>query len=159
MNIIRRHFRRYLRRPLWPFSWRIGVESTLASLVAGIALSAFGAPDRDLSGIPPEAFALLAIIVAPVTETLVLQAFPIFISRKLGGSFVTQTAVGTIVFALAHLGEGIATTISAGVVGGFYFSFAYALWRRRGRWPAFLATAGAHAVHNAIAVALMALGT
>ncbi len=156
-KFIRSHFRRYYRRSLWSFAWRIGVESTVVSLVAGVLLFFLRAPERDLSGISYETIALLAIVFAPVFETLILQALPLLIARKLKASFGAQVALGTGIFALAHCAEGIATVLAAGIVCGFYFCFTYAFWQRKGHWPAFLATAGSHAVHNAISVAMMGI--
>lgn len=156
-KFIRNHFRRYYRRSLWSFTWRIGVESTVVAIVAAVPLFFLGVPGRDLSGISYETFALLAVVFAPVFETLILQAPLLLSAWKLGGSFGAQVAVGTIFFALAHYWAGIGTVLAAGIVGGFYFSFTYAFWQRKGHWPAFLATAGSHAIHNAISVALMGI--
>ena len=151
---IRNHFRRYYRRGVWSFCWRIGVESTVAGLVAATLLFFLRAPGRDLAGLTYGEFTLVAIVICPVPETLLLQALPLVIARKLKASFRAQVAVGTCVFGLAHVGAGIGTVLAAGLVGGFYFSFTYAFWQRKGHWPAFLATAGSHTIHNTITVAL-----
>jgi len=88
-------------------------------------------------------------------ETLLMQALPIFIARKINASIKAQIITGTVVFSVFHLTEGFGAFISAGIIGGFYFSFTYAHWRTKSRWQAFWVTAGSHAIHNTIAFILI----
>lgn len=144
---LRQHFANYRQRKPWDFCRRIGVESFLVSLVIAILLDILGSPPRDIK-IDVVVFVFLGIVIAPIIETLVLQALPIWIARLCKLSFTTQVCISATLFALMHIPEGIATFISAGIIGGFYFAFAYAHWREKGRWVAFWVTAGAHAIHN-----------
>lgn len=155
MQPIKNHFERYYQRDAWDFCWRIGVESTAVSFVVAILVGLLGAPERELPDWSTGAMFVFIVILAPVFETLIMQALPIYIARKLRASFRTQVISATTVFALCHLAEGIAAIIAAGIIGGFYFSFAYAHWRKQSRWQAFWVTAGAHAIHNSIAFAMM----
>jgi len=156
MNWIARHVRRYLRRKPWDFCWRIGVESTVAGLVVGVFLSTvFGAQKREFLNFPIWDVFFLMLVVAPLVETLLFQAFPIFIVRMLKGSIRVQIAVSTLLFAAAHFPEGVATGVSAGLIGGMYFAFAYARWRKRSRWQAFWITAAGHSIHNGILFILL----
>jgi len=155
MQFIKRHFERYYQRNAWDFCWRIGVESTVASFVVAILLSVLGAPERELPDWSTGTMFVFIVILAPVFETLIMQALPIYIARKLHASFRTQVIAATTVFTLCHLAEGIAAIIAAGIIGGFYFSFAYAHWRKQSRWQAFWVTGAAHAIHNSIAFAFM----
>ena len=98
---------------------------------------------------------LLMLLVAPPLETLLFQAFPIFIVRLFKGSKHYQVLASTVLFSAAHFPEGIATGVSAGVVGGLYFAFAYAHCRENSRWEAFWVTALCHAIHNGIAFLLL----
>jgi hypothetical protein len=158
MQLITNHFQRYLQRQPWDFCWRIGVESTIVSIVFATLLIAFGVPDREFPEISMVVLFIAIVLVAPPVETLLLQALPIFIARKLKASLKIQVISGTVFFALLHLPDGFATFVSAGIVGGFYFSFAYAHWRTKSRWQAFWITAVGHAIHNIIAFASMMLG-
>ena len=155
MKYIKIHFLKYFQKRPWNFCWKIGVESTVVSTIAGILLLMLGTSERVLPDWPMWTMFFVIVIFAPVLETLLMQALPIFIARKANASFRTQIIIGTIVFSIMHLKEGWGTFISAGIVGGFYFSFAYAYWRRKNRWQAFWVTAGSHAVHNAIAFVLI----
>ena len=156
MNLIARHFRRYTERKPWDFCWKIGVESTVASFISAILLMlVIGVTGRDFLDMPlPDVFILL-ILAAPPVETLVFQAFPIFIVRILKGSMRTQILVSTLLFSAAHFPEGINTGVSAGVVGGLYFAFAYAHWRKKSRWKSFWITTVCHVIHNGICFVLL----
>ncbi len=155
---LRRHFERYRERRPWAFCWRIGVESTLVSLAIAALLSVVvQTPKREFLDWPMPAVFVLLVLIAPPVETLVFQAFPIFIVRTLKGSMGLQILVSTLVFAAAHFPEGITTGVSAGVIGGLYFAFAYAHWRATSRWQSFWITAGCHVIHNLIAFILLAV--
>ncbi len=160
MQFIKNHFKKYRRRTAWDFCWRIAVESTVVSFAVAILLSVLGAPEREFPDWSVGAMFVMIVLFAPVFETLLLQALPIYIARKLHASFSTQVIIATTVFALCHLAEGVAAFVAAGIIGGFYFSFAYAHWRSQSRWQAFWVTAGGHAIHNSIAfIAMLAAGS
>ncbi|HAI10492.1 MAG TPA: hypothetical protein DCM28_02230 [Phycisphaerales bacterium] len=141
------HFQQYRQRTPWDFCWRIGLESLLVSLIVAIALIMLGSPHREIK-LDIVSFVILAIIIAPILETLLFQSFPIWIARICKLKFGTQIAISATLFALTHIPEGFTTFISAGIVGGFYFAFTYAFWRTKGRWVAFWVTALVHAIHN-----------
>jgi hypothetical protein len=156
MNWVARHFRRYLERKPWDFCWRIGVESTVVSLVAAALLSiVFVEPKREFLDLSlPVGFVIL-LLVAPPLETLAFQAFPIFMVRVLKRSIRTQILVSMLLFSAAHFPEGIVTGVSAGVIGGLYFAFAYAHWRTQSRWLSFWITTICHGIHNGIGFVLL----
>ena len=94
---------------------------------------------------------------APIIETLIFQAFPVWIARKCKARLPDQVLASLVPFAVAHLTAGLATAMDAGLVGGFYFAFTYAHWRVQSRWTAFWTTALSHALHNGAAVAMFAI--
>jgi membrane protease YdiL (CAAX protease family) len=156
MDFIKNHFRRYAERKPWDFCWRIGVESTLVSMVAAVLLTMIiGMPKREFVDYPIEVVFVLLILVAPPVETVLFQAIPIFIVRLFKGSIRTQILASTILFAAGHFPEGIAVGVSAGIIGGLYFSFAYAHWRTKSRWHPLWVTTVAHGIHNGIAFVLL----
>ena len=158
MNWLIRHFERYKQTGAWDFCWRIALEGTLLSLVAAAVLALIiGEPEREFPDWPMGVIFLVAVVIAPPVETLLCQALPIFVARKLKASFRVQVIVSTVIFTVCHITEGFITTISAGLVGGFYFAFTYAHWRQKSRWTCFWVTALSHAIHNGIAVGLLAL--
>lgn len=157
MTCIRKHFERYLERSPWDFCWRIGVESTVLSLLAASLLAtAFGTPPhRAFMDISIEVAFLWILLVAPPIETLIFQAFPIFVVRLLRGSIRTQILVSTILFAACHFLEGVVTGISAGIIGGLYLGFVYAHWRTKSRWQSFWITTVCHGTRNGILFLLL----
>jgi hypothetical protein len=156
MGFIKNHFLKYLERKPWDFCWRIGVESTVVSLAAAVLLTwVIGPAKREFLHYSMGSVFVMLVLVAPPLETLVFQAFPIFVVRSLKGSLPIQIAVSTVLFAACHFPEGIAVGISAGVIGGSYFGFAYAHWRSISRWQPLWITTVAHGIHNLIAFVLL----
>ncbi|MHC4642306.1 MAG: CPBP family glutamic-type intramembrane protease [Planctomycetota bacterium] len=158
MNWLIRHFQRYRKRGPWAFCWRIALEGLAVSLLCALVLSQLF-PDlhREILDWSAAEIFMVIVVLAPVFETLLLQALPIFIARKLKASFTVQVIASTVVFAALHFLEGIPTGICAGIIGGFYFAFTFAHWRDKSRWTAFWVTALSHAIHNAVAFVMLVL--
>ncbi len=158
MNRLIRHFQRYKQRSPWAFCWRIALEGLAVSLLCALALSQLF-PDlhREFPDWSTGKIFLVIVVLAPVYETLLLQALPIFIARKLKAPFAVQVLASMALFAAPHFLDGISAGICAGIIGGFYFAFTFAHWRDKSRWTAFWVTALAHTMHNAIAMALLIL--
>jgi len=158
MNWLIKHFERYKQRSPWDFCWRIAVEGTVLSLLAATVLALIlGGPQREFLEWPMWVIFLVTVLIGPPVETLLLQALPVFVARKLKASFRVQVIVSLVVFTACHIPEGFITTISAGMVGGSYFAFTYVHWRQKSRWTAFWVTALSHTMHNGIAVGLLAV--
>jgi hypothetical protein len=158
MKWISKHFRRYRQREPWGFCWRIAIEGTIVALAIAFILSFFDLPEREIPfGFWP--FLIIGVVVAPILETFVFQAFPVWIARLCKARFSVQVIVSVVPFFLAHVIEGIQTGIAAGLISGFYLAFTYVHWRKKRRWTAFWVTAVSHAIHNAIVISLaLALG-
>jgi len=159
MNLLKKHFKRYTEREPWDFCWRLAVESVVASLVAAVVVcTILGVHKRDFLDWPMAAAFIMLVLVAPPVETLLFQAPPIFVARACKGSLRTQIAVSTIIFAALHFLEGVGPGVSAGIVGGLYFAFAYAFWRTKSRWKALWVTTVCHAIHNLFAFVMLVIG-
>ncbi|OQA89690.1 MAG: CAAX amino terminal protease self- immunity [Elusimicrobia bacterium ADurb.Bin231] len=157
MSKINRHFNGYWERGSWDFCWRIGMESLVVSLPVAVVLALiFGPGKRTSLDMSLSLAFFLMIIIAPPIETLIFQAFPIFIVRSLKGILRIQIIASAVLFSLAHFSEGITTGISAGLIGGLYFGFAYARWRAVSSWRAFWVTTVCHIIHNGIAFIFLA---
>jgi hypothetical protein len=155
---LRRHFRKHARRRPWDFCWRTSLEGLLVSFAVVIPLSLIISEEtREMVEWPAGKIIAAAILFAPLFETLLLQALPISIARALKAKIHTQIIISTLIFALLHFPEGIAVGIGAGVIGGWYFAFAYARWARRSFWTALWVTTVAHLIRNVIAVSMMLL--
>ena len=155
---LRRHFRKHARRKPWDFCWRTSLEGLIVSFAVVIPLSLIITQDpREMADWPAGKVIVLAVLFAPLFETLLLQVIPISIARAFKAKIHTQIIISTILFAALHFPEGIAVGMGAGVVGGWYFAFAYARWARKSFWTALWVTTGAHLIRNAIAISMMLL--
>jgi hypothetical protein len=149
------HFAAHRRRSKWQFFWRISIEGLLVPIALMLAISAaVDIPERtDLNGIEPVKLFLLVVFVAPFIETLISQAFPVMIARRLRFGFWAQVFFSIPFFALPHWGSGVATVIGAGVISGFYIAFTYVHWREQSFRTALWMTSGVHAFHNLMLIA------
>jgi hypothetical protein len=146
-NWLVEHFRRYRRMEPLPFCIRITVEGLIVSVIVGVLAGLAGIQDRPIM-ISKEALFIAAVFLAPPIETLLLQGLPVFLARLFRVAFTGQVVFATLVFALAHLSNGIASFLAAGIGAGFYFGFTYVHWREKSRWTAFWVTALSHCLHN-----------
>ncbi|MHC4890038.1 MAG: hypothetical protein ACYTEO_11330, partial [Planctomycetota bacterium] len=118
-----RHFDRYKKRSPWSFCWRITIEGLIVAIAAVYLLHLLvHLPGREFGAATPVKF-IVIVLMAPVIETFICQAFPIFVARVFRASFRIQVFVSMVVFAVPHFGYGIASGICAGITGGFYFGF------------------------------------
>ena len=155
---IKDHFRRYRQRTPWDFCWRIAIEGPIVALAISFMLEIFDMPDREIP-MGFGAFLFVGVVIAPIFETLLLQAFPVWISRLCKARFSIQVISSLAPFFLLHAIEGISTGTAAGLFSGYYLAFTYVHWREYTRWKAFWITAVSHAIHNAILIPLaLALG-
>lgn len=155
-TFLRRHFLKHARRRPWDFCWRIGIESTVVSIAFAYPISRMlNDSDKVFSNLPIWLDFTYLIIIAPVIETLFLQAFPIFIARIFKSTFNIQILSSVLFFSIPHFLGGIGAGICAGLIGGYYLAFSFALWRRRSRWSAFWVTSICHAIPNATAFSML----
>ena len=158
MHWIKNRFQRYRQLSPWDFCWRIAIEGTIVSLFAAILLSVAGAPYREMD-YDPAVILISGLFAAPILETLLLQALPVWIARRRNARFSTQMICSIVPWTILHALEGIQTGIAAGLIGGFYFAFTYVHWREKSRWTAYWVTALSHFIHNALVLGLaLALG-
>jgi hypothetical protein len=118
-----------------------------------LILAPFGLPHRELK-LDFSPLLWQFVVLAPIIETLIFQAFPIWIARLCKARFSVQVLVSTIPFAIDHALIGIQAGIAAGLIGGFYYAFTYVHWREHGRWTAFWVTAVSHAISNGVLIML-----
>jgi membrane protease YdiL (CAAX protease family) len=103
--------------------------------------------------------AIAMVVIAPVFETLFLQAAPIELARALRQSRWIQFLFGVIPFAVLHFPMGIKVGIAAGTVPGMFLSHAYLEGRTCSVWSAFWITMVIHAIHNLICVGILFLSS
>ncbi len=140
------------------YAWWIGVESTLVGLIPSMILGLLlDEPEPAVAKMSLPDLALAGLVLAPLIETALLQWLPITLGARCGLAFAGQVVLSTALFTAAHLPGGIAVGIAAGLVGGLYFAIAFARWRTRSSWTAYWVTVLAHAIHNGIIIALVAL--
>ncbi|MHC1767654.1 MAG: CPBP family glutamic-type intramembrane protease [Verrucomicrobiia bacterium] len=107
----------------------------------------------DLFRDPLLAF-IAVILVAPPLETLLLQSAPIELLRALRRSWTAQFLFGAVPFAALHFLDGVMSGVSAGIVGGLFFSYAYLECRAQSWWTAIWVTTAIHALHNLVVLPL-----
>jgi hypothetical protein len=152
-----RHYRGYLQKTPWTFCWHAALEGTVLGLLAGLLVWPLirDNPQEELMKYPAPVVFMLIVLIAPLLETLLLQALPVFVVRRFKARWFYQFLAGLLPFALTHLTNGFSSFIAAGLVGGSYFSFCYVHWRQRSRWTATWTTMAQHAIHNGIAFAIL----
>jgi len=158
LNWLRAHFRKHRSRSPWDFCWRVAIEGLVVSLiVVAIPSILLDEPGRDFLDWPIHHTLIIIVILAPIFETLLLQALPVAIARWRKAGFKVQILASLIPFTLAHLPEGVAVGIGAGLIGGFYLAFNYVHWRERSIWTALWTTTLAHAIRNGVPGLLLVL--
>lgn len=95
------------------------------------------------------------VFLAPVIETILLQALPIELVRRFRGPRWLQYCAGAVPFALLHFTAGVAVGIAAGVVGGIFFAHSYLEGRKDSWQTAAVVTCVVHALHNLIVLPIM----
>ena len=150
MNWLRTHFHKHCERSAWDFCWRTAIEGVVISFIAVLFLEIFiDVPSRDFINWPIPVMLAVVLILAPILETLLLQALPITIAKLCRAGLKIQILVSVIIFGLLHFAEGAAVGIGAGLVGGFYLAFTYAHWAQKSLWKALWVTTAAHIIRNA----------
>jgi uncharacterized protein len=127
-------------------------ENVLVALSLGYCILFFfpkysKSPFQD---IPILILIINAIIVAPFIETLVFQVIPVSITIKNKKSVVIQLLSSMCPFSIVHLVQYGLIGLVSGVIGGYYLSLSYIIWRKRNNKYAFLLTTLTHSLYNLI---------
>ena len=94
------------------------------------------------------ALLFIAVLFIPIVETLIGQALPMELVRRLGGGAVAGVIVSAAVFGGGHgLNGGVAHGISS-LSAGLVFACSYLFPRPFGILPALVAAGTTHATHN-----------
>jgi membrane protease YdiL (CAAX protease family) len=108
--------------------------------------------------------AWLAVVAAPLYETLLAQAVPLEITHRMKLPWAWGIAGSALVFGLAHwlgggVGHGVVTLFIGAVFAAMYAAFRGAVsvpgFGRGGLVAAYGVAAGTHAVHNGLALWLV----
>lgn len=127
---IRTHFDNYRAMNAMKFCLSITVEALLMSVLAALALSPFG----EITASPVFSRSISVqvwntLLLAPIGETIFLQALPIGIASRAGWSQKVQILVSLIPFALLHfIFINVRVGFTTGIVAGYYLAFAYSHW-------------------------------
>jgi hypothetical protein len=104
----------------------------------------------DIEKLDTFSLVAIAIVLAPVIETLLFQVLFSALARILKAEFWLEIAIMTVPFALAHFQESVRSGILAGCVAGFYLSYIYGSMRRISYRKAYWMTVGFHSLNNGI---------
>lgn len=113
-------------------------------------------PQQADFALRPVANAILALAVAPILETIIGQWAPIAAVRQWTQCQPLVLATATLFFAGLHLFSWDVTIFFATLPVGFVLAWSFLVWHRQSRTHAVGVTAVIHALHNAIALLLMA---
>jgi hypothetical protein len=146
----------------WHFIFLLSAQNLAANVIVAGPLY-FLAPDGHHPAANPDfsmthdlwRATIAMVVIAPVFETLFLQAAPIELARTLRQSRWVQFLLGVIPFAALHFPMGIKVGIAAGTVSGMFLSHAYLEGRTCSVWSAFWITMVIHAIHNLICVGIL----
>ena len=150
LEFVRSHFRRYRTRTKWSFIWRITVESLLMPAAMLLPFVTFFQSPEDGPHYRGLAGFILVVVLAPLYETLLFQAFPVMLFRMLGFNYYGQLLGAWVPFAAIHFLKDVFSGICAGVVGGFYIAFTYVRWREISLGSAFWMTCAVHSLGNLV---------
>lgn len=135
------------------------LEMTLCLTAGTMVVVLLGLPSRtDLERMSDASLVWLVVVFAPITETGLFQGLFCALGRALRLGTWAQIALVWAPFALAHFLVGAGTGLCAGIMGGFWFAYAYVSQRRHSFARAFFITAGLHAANNGAIVLLQLLG-
>jgi hypothetical protein len=158
LDWLRAHFRKHRNRTPWDFCWRTGIEGVLVSFLVVVILSFFiDVPEREFVHWPIHVVILVVLILAPVLETVFLQAIPVTVAKFFKAGMKIQILVSLLIFSLLHFSEGLAVGVGAGLIGGFYLAFTYAHWAQKSVWKALWVTAVAHVIRNTLPTIVLVL--
>jgi hypothetical protein len=158
---LKAHFDAHRRRAPSAFFWRVLLEWNVASILLLILISSFFdfTPRSDLDDMSATRLFVLACVIAPLLETLLLQSLPAMVARWFGAAFWPQIFILLIPFAAVHFLVSVVAGICAGIAGGFYLAFFYVHWRDISLGRAFFMTCAAHASYNFVIVAAVVSAT
>lgn len=96
--------------------------------------------------------ALIAVVAAPLYETVFAQALPLEMTKWLRAPWLVGIGLSATLFGAAHwigggIGHGVVTLFMGAVFASMYVAF-----RRDGPLMAYAVAAGTHAVHNGLAL-------
>jgi glycopeptide antibiotics resistance protein len=153
-RLIRTHFARLAKIGKWSFLWRTWFEAVLLAYIVGIAAQTVfpSGPRKDLIAMPLIGLLVLVLLVGPLWETIVFQCLSLELTKALRVRRTLRVIFSVIPFAILHRYAGIPTVISAGIIGGFYFAFAYERWRAESLIVAVGMTFLLHSSYNLVGV-------
>lgn len=98
----------------------------------------------------------VAMVFAPVWETIPGQILPIEIARRLGARWWLCVITSVFVFGIGYFMNGGPAHGAATFVLGLFLAYGYTAARTYGFWPAVITTVAAHAFHNAVLLLVVA---
>jgi len=137
----------------------MALESAFLAMMMIIVLNMVSGSEGNESSSPMWWIVFSALVLAPLSETILCQVIPVGIIRKLRGGFWAQVMFSNMIFAILHFWIlGFIPGMTAGLIGGFYFGFTYVHWRRKGIGPAYWSTALVHFLYNFVILTAFILG-
>lgn len=141
----------------WRFVGAVWLFSLLGPLIASQLPVAVEIDPSHASRLRPGVLAFVAMLFAPVVETLLFQCLPAMIACRFIRSNALLLGIVIVPFSILHL---IPAAPFPSLVNGFFcgisLGFCYVVCMRRSHRYAFAVTAAVHALHNAFVFFLLA---
>lgn len=107
-----------------------------------------------LASLGPAGMVFMAVVYAPLLETLLAQCLPIEIARRLGAGPLLCVLPSALLFGFGHYVNGGLLHGITSFCTGLVLASAYMALRRAGAGPACLAAASAHVVQNGMVMGI-----
>lgn len=105
--------------------------------------------DYVSSNLSSAEFFIIAIILAPIIETLLGQMLPILIARRFTKSSLIIIIISALVFALPHCTKNVTKFLPA-FPAGIIYAFTFLHWLEKSKTKAYWITCAAHCLYNLI---------
>jgi hypothetical protein len=153
---LKSHYCQYFyKKPLQIICQFLFENVFLAFIIGYIIIFFFPKYNKDpFSDISIYLLIISAVIIAPFVETLLFQTIPISFAIKYKRSLIIQLLSSILPFSIIHILQYGLIGLVSGVIGGYYLSLSYVIWRKQNNRYAFFLTVLTHSIYNLIILAI-----
>jgi hypothetical protein len=154
-EIIRRHYIFLSKLSLVKYVLIVACEMLACTFFLGFVFAVIFPGDKRSFHVPFSYLVVVAVTLGPIIETFLAQLVPFEIMSALSINRWWSFYVSWLIFFSMHLSIGFETALTAGLVGGFFLSATYYIWRRRSLRLAYAATLSCHSLVNGTLLGIM----
>jgi hypothetical protein len=154
-GIIRRHYIFLSNLSLVKYLFAVTSEMLVCTFFLGFIFARIFPGDERSFDLPFPYLVVVAMTLGPIIETFLAQLVPYELMGALSINRLWSFYVSWLIFFSMHLSIGFETALTAGLVGGFFLSATYYIWRRKSLRLAYVATLSCHALVNGTLLGIM----